>query len=89
MIETPERQGFTRVKEAVKLRRFIKELSHEEDIALRGVKGQRLDGILDRSDLVLSQLQEEHSDWIEQKRQLFSSYLSPVNKVDPIVKTVN
>ena len=78
MIEVQERRSSTGVKEAVRLRRFIKELSHEEDIALVGVKGQRLEGILDKTDEILSQLQEEHKDWIEQKRQLFADYLSPV-----------
>jgi hypothetical protein len=39
MTEAPERPRFRPVKEAVRLRRFIKELSHEEDISLRGVKG--------------------------------------------------
>ncbi len=78
MIEVPQRQGFSGVKEVVKLRRFIKELSHEEDIALGGSKGQRLDGILDHTDQVLSQLQEEHYIWISQKRELLADYLSPV-----------
>lgn len=78
MIEAPERRGFSSVKGAIKLRRFIKELSHEEGINLGGRKGQRLDGILDRSDQVLSELEIEHADWISQKRQLFADYLSSV-----------
>ena len=78
MIETLERRGFSGVKEAVKLRRSIKELSHEENISLHGTKGRRLDGILDHTDLVLSQLREEHRDWVTQKRKLLAGYLSEV-----------
>ncbi len=76
--EAPKRPAFGVVKEAVKLRRSIKKWSHEEDRALEGSKGKRLNGILDHTNLVLSELQEEHRDWISQKHELFADYLSPI-----------
>ena len=84
MIEAPERTGISGIKKAVGLRRFIKELAHAEDIDLRGVRGQRLGSILDKADQALSELQEEHADWIEQKRELLASYLSLVKP--PVVE---
>ena len=80
MVETQtlKRQEFSGVKEAVKRRRSVKDLSHEEGISLSGIKGWGLTEVLNRADLVLSQLREEYRDWVTQKLKLLAGYLSGV-----------
>jgi len=78
--ERKSSSAISQIREPLQLRRFIKELSHEGNIPLDGVRGKRLEDIIKKSKQVLSELEVEHVDWINEKHQLLEDYLFLIDK---------
>src|SRR3989344_810026 len=65
-------------KEIIKESRFIKELADEEDVSISGTHNAQELEIYNHVDDLLDQLNSEHKDWIQQKKDRFGSYLDNI-----------